>query len=145
MLNFHRTTEEERYIIGGWKFGGQYSIYDEKPYDGIHHNPKANLFSFYDEDDYIGFINVIDEGEQIFFGIEVNPEFVNKGYGSQMAIKSKDIARELFGAKPMYLEVRTWNKRAVHCYEKAGFVIEGQPFKQTTSLGEGEFYRMIRK
>jgi len=41
------------------------------------------------------------------------------------------------------IEVRTWNSRAVKCYEKAGFIIDGEPIKQTTSIGEGVFYRMV--
>lgn len=47
--------------------------------------------------------------------------------------------------KPLYLEVRTWNIRAVKCYEKAGFQIEGEPFELTTGIGTGMFYRMTKR
>lgn len=43
------------------------------------------------------------------------------------------------------MEVRTWNARAVRCYEKAGFQIIGEPIARTTPLGEGAFYRMKAK
>ena len=43
----------------------------------------------------------------------------------------------------MYLEVRTWNTRAVKCYEKAGFRIQGEPIRQATPIGEGVFYHMV--
>lgn len=56
---------------------------------------------------------------------------------------AREISNELFPGKPMYLEVRTWNERAIKCYEKAGFHIEGEPIKQTTPLGEGVFYHMV--
>ena len=49
------------------------------------------------------------------------------------------LSRRLFPGKPLYLEVRTWNTRAVRCYQKAGFRIDGEPIRQTTSLGEGLF------
>ena len=56
-----------------------------------------------------------------------------------------DIAQRLFPGKPLYLEVRTWNARAVRCYEKAGFRIVGEPIRQTTPAGDGVFYHMIRE
>lgn len=43
----------------------------------------------------------------------------------------------------MHLEVRTWNRRAIRCYEKSGFYIDGQPFTQKTLSGEGRFFRMV--
>lgn len=45
----------------------------------------------------------------------------------------------------MYLEVRTWNTRAVRCYEKAGFRVVGKPVKRVTLSGEGTFYHMVRQ
>lgn len=45
----------------------------------------------------------------------------------------------------MYLEVRTWNTRAVRCYEKAGFRVVGEPVKRVTLSGEGTFYHMVRQ
>ena len=54
-----------------------------------------------------------------------------------------ELSRELYPGKTIYLEVRTWNSRAVKCYEKTGFSIDGEPIKQTTSIGEGVFYRMV--
>lgn len=56
-----------------------------------------------------------------------------------------EISRSLFPGKPLYLGVRTWNTRAVRCYEKARFHIVGEPIRQTTSAGEGVFYHMIHE
>ena len=47
--------------------------------------------------------------------------------------------------KTMFREVRTWNIRAVKCYQKAGFRIDGQAYELTTGIGTGTFYRMIRE
>ena len=55
-----------------------------------------------------------------------------------------ELSKQLFPNKPLYLEVRTWNERAIACYQKAGFVVEGDGFTQKTYDGEGTFYRMIR-
>ena len=60
-----------------------------------------------------------------------------------MARTAGELAGALFPGKPLYLEVRTWNTRAVRCYEKAGFRIDGEPVHRTTAAGEGTFYRMV--
>lgn len=80
----------------------------------------------------------------MFIGIGVNPQYCNQGYGRMILDTAYKISKELYPLKPLYLEVRTWNKRAINCYKKAGFVIE-KKLRKTTTIGEGEFYRMIRK
>lgn len=102
-----------------------------------------NFFAFYDEEKLVGFINWRDEGTAVFFGIGVNPACCNQGYRQQITKTACKISNKLFPGKPLYLEVRTWNTRAVRCYEKAGFHIAGEPIKQTTSIGEGVFYHMV--
>lgn len=151
MLQYHRTTEAEKYEICNWKYEGEYSIYNRPPYEqqqrtgtGLD-NPKKHLFSFCDGEKLIGYINLMEEESEVFFGIGVDPAFCNQGYGQKMACAACEIARELFGNKPLYLQVRTWNKRAARCYEKAGFQIDGEPFSRTTPLGEGVFYRMVKR
>ena len=108
-------------------------------------NPANHFYSFYDETKLVGFINLYEEKTEIFFGIGVNPDCCSEGYGQQMTKTACEISKELFGTKPLYLEVRTWNKRAVSCYQKAGFVIKGEPIRQTTSAGEGVFYHMVQE
>jgi ribosomal-protein-alanine N-acetyltransferase len=55
------------------------------------------------------------------------------------------LSQRLYPGKPMYLEVRTWNTRAVRCYEKAGFRVVGEPVKRVMLSGEGTFYHMVRQ
>ena len=151
MLACHPTTEEEKILITEWKYEGEYSVYNAEPYEEQKKkgfgfaNPQNHFYSFYDEKKLIGFINFYEEKTEVFFGIGVKPEECGKGYGSQMTETACKISRRLFPGKPLYLEVRTWNQRAVRCYEKAGFHIAGEPIRQTTSAGEGVFYHMIRE
>ena len=151
MLAYYPTTEEEKILITEWKFEGEYSVYNAEPYEEQKKkgfgfaNPQNHFYSFYDEKKLIGFINLYEEETEVFFGIGVKPEECGKGYGSQMTETACKISRGLFPGKPLYLEVRTWNQRAVRCYEKAGFHIVGEPIRQTTSAGEGVFYHMIRE
>ena len=151
MLACHPTTEEEKILITEWKYEGEYSVYNAEPYEEQKKkgfgfaNPQNHFYSFYDEKKLIGFINLYEEKTEVFFGIGVKPEECGKGYGSQMTETACKISWRLFPGKPLYLEVRTWNQRAVRCYEKAGFHIAGEPIRQTTSAGEGVFYHMIRE
>ena len=69
----------------------------------------------------------------------------NKHYGQRMLLITYEISKKLYPNKPLYLEVRTWNIRAVKCYQKAGFRIDGQAYELTTGIGTGTFYRMIRE
>ena len=148
MLIYHETTEEEKPLISEWKYDGNYAIYNMLPYKAQREkgsgfaNPQNNFYSFYDESTLIGFINLREKENAVFLGVGVRPDFCNQGYGQQIIPIACEIAKSLFGAKSLQLEVRTWNTRAVSCYEKAGFHIEGKAFRQRTPIGEGEFYRM---
>ena len=149
MLTCHEMTEEEKYSICQWKYSGEYAIYDGMPYEEQKKrgfgfaNPQNRLYSFHDGTKLVGFINLFEEEREVFFGIGVSPKDCGRGYGQQMTRKACEISKRLFAGKPMYLEVRTWNTRAVKCYEKAGFRIQGEPIRQATSIGEGVFYHMV--
>lgn len=149
MLIFHKTTEEEKTAICEWRYDGEYAVYNSISYEEqvkAHRgfaDPKNNFYSFLNGTALIGYINLIEEEPAVRFGIGVNPAFCNRGYGSEITEKACELSHELYPGKPVYLEVRTWNTRAVRCYEKAGFSIVGEPILKTTPIGEGLFYRMI--
>ncbi len=148
MLEFHKTTEDEKYIICDWKYDGDYAIYNNPSYEEQikNHqgfaNPRNNFYSFLDGTKLIGYINLIEEDSGVFFGIGVNPVFCDQGYGQRISKSACKLSHQLYPGKPIYLEVRTWNTRAVKCYEKAGFRIIGDPIKRTTPIGEGMFFHM---
>ena len=148
MLEYHRMTEDEKYTAADWKYDGEYAIYNDQPYDEQKKkgfgfaNPKNILFAFYDGSVFVGFTNLYEEESEVFFGIGANPGYCGKGYGQKMTEKTIELSHELFPGKRIYLEVRTWNRRAVRCYEKAGFRITGEAFYQNTHIVGGMFYRM---
>lgn len=152
-LENHIMTEAEKKMVCSWKYPDEYELYNLPSYEEMKEqkigfmNPASakNYYSFYDQDTYVGFVNILEEAEEVFIGIGTNPDCCSKGYGQQMLKIAYDISKELYPAKPLYLEVRDWNKRAVRCYEKAGFEIDGSPYELETNIGLGTFYRMIRK
>ena len=148
MLDYHKTTEEEKLEICEWKYVGEYAIYNLPSYEeqiaarrGLA-NPRNCFYSFCDGKKLIGYINLVEEESGIFFGIAVHPDCCNQGYGQKMTRLGRVLSHQLYSGKPLYLEVRTWNTRAVKCYEKAGFRIVGEPVVKITSIGEGSFYQM---
>lgn len=152
-LNHHLLNEKEKREICTWRYPGEYSVYNLPSFEEMlarrlgFLNPerKDNYRAYYDGTCFVGFTNLLEEENAVFVGIGVNPAFCNRGYGLSILNEAFETAKRLYPGKPLYLEVRAWNLRAVRCYQKAGFQIEGEPFEQETEIGTGTFYRMVRK
>jgi ribosomal-protein-alanine N-acetyltransferase len=71
---------------------------------------------------YMGMIWILDEGH--ITNIAVDPAYHGHGYGRTLI---NHVARIAFdkGMESLTLEVRASNKRAIHVYEKMGFINEG--------------------
>ena len=144
-------TEDEKYLIYDWKYSDEYALYNNPPYEvddlekkrGFAH-PNFMGYTFYDGEQLIGFTSLYPEESAVMVGIGVAPEYCDKGYGKLVLRLTCRLSKKQFPGKQLYLEVRTWNRRAIQCYNKAGFSIDGEPFTQTTGIGEGEFYRMVK-
>ena len=153
-LLYHQIlTDEEKREICTWKYPDEYSIYNSTPYDELKQKNSSfmneanqqNFYAFYDSDIFVGYINLIERANKFSLGIAVKPELCSKGYGQKIIKIALEISNIQNSNKPVGLQVRSWNKRAINCYRKAGFEIEGEEYSLTTPLGEGNFYRMIYK
>lgn len=152
LTNRHLTEADKREICS-WHYEGEYAAYDLPPYEQMLEsrmgflNPEeeCNFRVFLDGETIVGFVNILEEDQEVFIGIGVAPNLCGRGYGCEMLLDTYCISKELYPEKPLYLEVRSWNKRAVRCYQKAGFVIDGEPFEQVTHMGIGTFYRMVKR
>ena len=80
MLTYHPTTEAEKEAICAWHYPGEYAMYNNPPYaEQKKHgygfaNPANNFYSFYDGETLVGFVNLSDEGSEVFFGIGAHPD-----------------------------------------------------------------------
>ncbi len=143
-------TEEQAIEISKWQYTGEYEIYNlpdwdtmvKEGYSMCDEIKRKRFTSYVDENgNVMGFTNILDEGSNIFFGIGVNPRYCGQGIGKEIIKSSLNECKIKYPNKPIILEVRTWNKRAVNCYKSQGFkIIETK--RQSTHLGEGEFYVM---
>lgn len=138
--------------IVAWHYEGEYAAYDfssleemaEQQIAFMAPGSEKNYLGWHVGDTLIGFTNLQEEDTEIFVGIGVNPAYVSQGWGRRILLEAYDVSRQKYPGKPLYLEVRTWNKRAVACYQRAGFVIDGEPYEMTTHMGPGVFYRMVK-
>ena len=148
-----RLTEEEKRQICSWEYPDEYSIYNLGSYEQLvgkksgFANPdnQHNFYGFYHRDLLVGYINLMERNNKFSVGIAVKPELCSMGYGQQILKIAVEIAHQINKHKPIGLQVRSWNKRAINCYKKAGFEIDGDEYILNSPLGEGKFYRMIYK
>lgn len=151
MLNRYLTKTDKKEICS-WKYDGEYAIYNLPSYDemkklqsGFMNPEKENNYRvFLTDNQVIGYINLMEKETEVFIGIGVHPEFCGQGYGKKILHESIIISKELYPDKTLCLEVRTWNKRAIKCYQSVGFIIDGNAFERTTKIGKGEFFRMVK-
>ncbi len=151
MITYHIMTESEKEEISSWNYTGEYQIYNMPSYkeqlkQGIAFgNPSCekHFYAYYEENKLIGFTNISEEAKETFIGIGIAPAICGMGYGQKILQIAQSIANTLYPNKPLYLEVRTWNERAIRCYQKAGFTIDGEILEQETMIGTGRFFRMI--
>lgn len=149
-LKLVNLSERHAKEISTWEYEGKYAMYNLPSWDdmvkenySLCDEVKRDRFIAYidEKDNLIGFVNLLDEGDSIFFGIGVNPKYLSLGIGKKITNSALEEVKLRYGNKPVVLEVRTWNKRAVNCYKSQGFnIIETKT--QETFLGLGEFYVM---
>lgn len=149
-LNKGIFTEAHAKEISTWVYEGKYSIYNFPPWKIMLKekfalcNPikRKSFIAYTDEaDNLIGFVNLVDEGKYVFFGIGLKPNICGKGIGKEVVNMSIEESKNKFGLKPIILEVRSFNKRAIKCYESQGFKIIGIS-EHDTFVGSGDFYIM---
>ncbi len=149
----HVITEDEMRQVCTLRYEGKYGIYDLPDYEIMlkrqmgfcKPGARENYRAFCLDGEVIGFVNIQEESKEIFIGVGIRPDQCGRGYGRQILQETCRIAKLRCPAKPLYLHVRTWNQRAVNCYKKAGFRLDGRPFTLATGIGEGRFYRMVRE
>lgn len=151
-LTSRSLTEEDKRQICSWNYEGIYALYNLPSYEVMKEkqqgflNPKRakNYLAFLDAEVLVGFVNILEEEAEVFIGIGVNPALCGQHYGRRILEEAYNLSKRLYPEKPLYLEVRSWNQRAISCYQHAGFHIDGEPYEMTTSIGPGTFYRMVR-
>lgn len=144
-------TEEEARAVCSWRYAGEYARYDMPEWDAAVAGGWAITKPEVRESQYWAVLDSAGELYAFFrfretesgmtVGLGVNPESCGNGSGRQVMELILDSFRQKYPGMPLELDVQDWNRRAVSCYESAGFVIADHHFMKT-HLGEAMYYRM---
>lgn len=98
-----------------------------KWYKGKTFGMNKKYFAIYNEEDrligYLGIKNIRRILREATLGIAIDPNYVNRGYGTETLERFLDYFFNILNMKCLYLEVAKFNKRAIKVYKKVGFII----------------------
>lgn len=147
-------TEEYAIEISNWNYADDYKIYNMPSWQEMFEDGWAIANSEKREREFRAFLSEDKElvaftrhtllADGIMLGVGVTPKYLSMGYGCEAIQLSVAFLLASYPAAEIFLDVRTWNKRAVRSYEKAGFTIQ-ETIEQETHVGKGQFYRMYYK
>lgn len=130
--------DQFRIMSGGSKVASEFTLEKaQKFYDRIYYSTYGWVIDY--DGEMIGLvrINKRDNGRHRFAIGILDESKLSKGIGTKVTLAATDYAFEM-GADLIELMVLDYNKRAIRCYEKCGFVIE-EVLKDNHEM-DGEFF-----
>ncbi len=113
---------------------------------------KSIHYAIADEnDEYLGTISLKDVdllARKAEYAISLRRKAQGMGVGTKATMKILEAAFDRFGLERVYLNVLSDNERAIHLYEKCGFIYEGEFRNHLFLRGEYKslkWYSMLRK
>ena len=143
------TGEEAREAVA-WRYGGEYAVYNfpdwaECAARGWSITDAAKrenaYFSVRYAGSFLGFFHIMDRPGHVELGVGIKPELCGQGHGYALMKSALETIRQTRGHTPVQLSVRTFNARAVRCYERAGFRITDTRYEDL-GTAPGEMYIM---
>ncbi len=137
--------------ICSWKYEGKYSIYNlpsysksvEKEYGITKKENRDNYICYTCNGKVVAYVNMKKmANKKIFMGIGLRPDYCGQGQGNYFLKDSIQEIKNKFPNYSIYLEVRSFNQRAIKAYKKVGFVITGTEIKKDRFGNESEFIIM---
>lgn len=150
-LRLGNLTEDNAKEICDWQYNDKYSIYNYPKWTKILNErwgitleeKRKNEFNTIldDYNNICGYVRLIDKNDYILIGLGLKPSLCGKGLGNITMELIKQHCKNNYAGKKIMLEVRSFNKRAIRCYKKAGFNAIAI-YKKDTPIGCGEFIKM---
>ena len=118
--------------IASWIYEEDYECYNLPTYEkmkennyGMLNNKNSNNYICYlKNNEVVAYCNMKEmEDSKVFIGIGLKPAYCGKGLGNWFLIDSLNEAKKRYPTFNIYLEVRSWNIRAIKAYKKVGFAI----------------------
>ena len=84
----------------------------------------------------------IMDNNKIYIGVGLKPEYCGYGLGDYFLNDCVEDLKVKYPEYTLYLEVRSWNKRAIKSYEKLGFKVTGTKISKDRLGNDTEFIEM---
>jgi RimJ/RimL family protein N-acetyltransferase len=153
MFRLAPMTESRARETAGWRYDGDAAIYDHPDWRTMvaqgwgltdAATREREFVALVDLEDRVGgFLRFMEREGRVDVGIGLRPDLCGRGLGAQAMALLEEEALRRRGPGLLRLEVRSFNERAIRCYEKAGWS-HVKVFQGITALGPGEFARMER-
>lgn len=150
-LTVEALTEEDARKICTWRYPQPYDVYDYADWDTVTSRgwdlskpeKRADEYiAFKYMNGLVAFGRITEAKEYALIGIGLRPDFCDRGMGTSIMGLLVAMARERYPTCIPALEVRTFNSRAIRCYEKSGFRRHTR-YLRNTCTGEAAFYLMV--
>lgn len=122
-------TEKAAKQICGWQYEPPYTVYNYLNYKDAVKTQAAiakaenaeNYICFWDDNTLVAYTSVMLKGDKVFIGIGISPRFCSQGSGAWFLNETILKAQKRYAEKELWVQVRSWNKRAIKCYESCSF------------------------
>lgn len=134
-LRFIHQLNNNRSIMSYW-FEEPYESFDEleELYNKhIHDNAERRFIAENKNSDAIGLVELVEIDyihRSAEFQIIITPDYQGHGYALSLIKLALDYAFTILNLNKIYLHVATENEKALHLYNKAGFIEEGHLVQQ---------------
>ncbi len=144
-------TEQDAMTVCNWVYEDEYSVYNSPSWNTV----KEQRWGMADEkkrnsqfrkivdqhNNYIGYFRFYPVDNKVMLGLGMNPKFCGRHLGPVFVYSIIKYIEVVYHDMPIELEVRSFNQRAVKCYERCGFKMRGKRYKETP-IGNDEFIIM---
>lgn len=154
--NFKPMNPEAAKQICSWRYEQPYSVYNYITYEEAVKKQAAitqpenadNYLCFWNDENLIAYTSIILKDEKVYIGIGVSPQFCGQGSGNYYLNKTLFEAKKRYPLNEIWVQVRSWNERAIKCYRKSGFVEKHREiiydrFNDKTEFVFMRFYKMM--
>lgn len=144
-------TEGHAREVSTWRYPAPYDIYDMGPWELVLEkgwglgDPEARakemLAAVEPSGGLLAYLRLSWHHDRWMLGVGLHPTRCGQGLGAQVVQLGMYEHLRRSPGRSLWLEVRDWNRRAIRCYEKAGFVQQGR-LERVTGIGPGTFVTM---
>ena len=115
LYNVKELTREDKEEVETWEYLGEFAVYNNLRCEG------EGFFSVRLKKELLGVFRLIKEEQCVKLGVAMKPELCGKKHGRMFGHMALAKCEELYGKIPVVLSVRSFNERAIKCYENLGF------------------------